>query len=414
MAKKATLTPEPEISAPPPVDPPRPPRPDPGVIEGEATEIRDESAEPPPAPEAGSAPGAPWPWIGDFSLSAPPTAAIYAGLGALIGAIIALFAAWLIDPRAAALDRSRASVAALEQSAKAQSVAVAALDQRVAGLETGASGLAKADALDALAGRVGALETAKAGDVAKSALDAAQAAKADAAKALDLAERAPPPAATNAGPDASALASRLDSLDQRLARLEGASSAAKSEDRLTPTVGAATGDPIVVALLALSLDERFVAGAPFAPELAALAKQGVGAEALAALKSFADTGAPTAATIEVGWTGVEPQVAAAAAPPEASGWDRLYDHVRALVRIRRVGAAAGSGDLDVDSDVAAIGAALAARDVAGALAAFAKLPEAARAAGADWARGAAARQGAASAVAALRADALGALAAGKD
>ena len=112
-----------------------------------------------------------------------------------------------------------------------------------------ASGLAKADALDALAGRVGALEAAKAGDVAKSALDAAQAAKTDAAKALDLAESAPPPAAASAGPDASALASRLDALDQRLAKLEGASSVAKSEARLTPTESAATGDAAVVAVL---------------------------------------------------------------------------------------------------------------------------------------------------------------------
>ena len=82
------------------------------------------------------------------------------------------------------------------------------------------------------------------------------------------------------------------------------------------------------------------------------------------------------------------------------------------MRIRRVGATAGSDD--ADSNVAAVGAALAQGDVAGALAAFAKLPEAARAAGADWLKAASARQGAATALAAIRADALGRLAAGKD
>ena len=64
--------------------------------------------------------------------------------------------------------------------------------------------------------------------------------------------------------------------------------------------------------------------------------------------------------------------------------------------------------------VAQVGAALQRGDPGAALDAFAKLPEAARAAGLSWADAAKARQAAAAAAAALRADALGRLATAKD
>ena len=434
MADDATRKPEPEIHEPPSVAPPRPTRPDPGVIEGEATEIHEDSPPPEAAPLSASATaaeaadqtnGAP-PRMGGFDFSALPLPAIAGGLGALIGAALALVAAWLIDPRAAALDSARGRLALLEHNAETQSAVEMTFDQRLAALEKGAGGFAKTGALDALGRRVGALETANAGDAAKTALDEARAARADAAKALDLAQRPASPSSAGAAPEAVALAPRLDrlendvaaaktslgALDQRLAKLEGASSAPKTEARLAPGADGAADDAPAAAVLALSLDERFAAGAPFAAELAALAKRGVGAAALAALKPFADSGAPTSAAIAAGWAAVEPRVAAADASPAASGWDRLLDHMRALVRIRRVGGAAGSDD--PDARLRTIGAALARGDVPGALAAFSSLPDVARAAGADWAKTAAARQAAAAAAAALRADALAHLAAAKD
>ncbi|THD45269.1 MAG: hypothetical protein E7774_08365 [Bradyrhizobium sp.] len=419
MADDATANPEPEISGPSPAPPPRPPRPDPGVIEGEATEIRDAAegsapAPEPEAPEAASpAPGWSWP-----HLDIVPLAAIAAALGALIGAILALAAAWLLDPRAAALDQSRVRLSALEQGARAQAGDLTTLDHRIAALEAGAKGDAKADALDGLAGRVGALESADASAAAKSAQDEARAASAAAAKALDLASRpppAPPAAASDAGADTSALAPRLDDLDQRLVKLEGASTAAKTEARVAQDNAmnaGATDAASAEALLALSLDQRFSAGAPFAEELATLAKRGVGADKLAPLQVFAGAGAPTAAAIAARWSETEPKLAAALAPPPASGWDRLFDHMRALVRVRRVDGTVGGEDSD--SQLAAVGAALARGDEAGALAAFAKLPDAARAAGADWAKAAAARDAAAEAAAGLRAEALGKLAAEKN
>ena len=419
MAEDPIPSAEPEISAPPPTAPPSPARPDPGVIDGEATEIRDETtaaAEPSPS----DAPPPPEP-----NRAAPYAIPAAAGLGgAILGAALALLAAWLIDPRAGALDETRARLAAVEKSIDAQSAATAALDQRMATVEAGA---VKASALDALGRRLGALEAA--GGDAKAALDEARAARADAAKAL-----AAPPAAspsTNAAPPAepSALEPRLakleadlaaadarlnqiDALSERLAKLEGATGAAPKSDARVAMAKGASESAASIAVLALSLEQRFAAGAPFATELAGLSQLGVGADALAPLKPFAESGAPSLAVLAASWAKVEPAVAAATPPPERSGWDRLLDHVRALVRVRRVGDA---GESDVSEPPAArVGAALERGDVGAALEAYGRLPEASRAAGAAWADAAKARAAADKAATALRAEAIGGLAAAKD
>jgi len=415
MAEDPIPSAEPEISAPPPTAPPSPARPDPGVIDGEATEIRDEAVAPAEASRAEAPPPGP-------VRLAPYAVPAVAGFGgAILGAALALFAAWLIDPRAGALDDARARLAAVEKSAETQSAAAAALDKRLATLETGA---VKANALDALGRRIGALE-ASGGDV-KAALDAA---RADAAKALAAAQAASP--STDAAPPAelSALEPRLakleadlaaadarlnqnDALSERLAKLEGATGAAPKSDARVAIAKSASESAAAVAVSALSLEQRLAAGAPFAAELAALSQLGVGADALAPLKPLAESGAPSLPALTANWAKVEPAVAAAAPPPERSGWDRLLDHMRALVRVRRVGEAAG-GDAS-DPPVARIGAALERGDLAAALDAFAQLPEASRAAGAPWADAAKARVAAAKAASALRADAIVGLAAAKD
>ena len=420
MADDPIPSAEPEISAPPPADPPRLARADPGVIDGEATEIRDAAAA--AAVEAPPADAPPPPEVHRVAPYAVPAAA---GLGgAILGAALALFAAWLFDPRAGALDAARARLAAVEKSAETQSAATAALDKRVATVEAGA---VKASAFDALGRRFGALE-ASGGD-AKTALDEARAARADAAKALAAAQSAPPSTNAAALAEPSALEPRLaklesdlaaadarlnqlGGLDERLAKLEGATGAApKSEARVAMAKGGSES-AASVAVLALSLELRFAAGTPFTAELAELSQLGVGADALAPLKPFAETGAPSRSALAASWAKVEPAVAAAAPPPERSGWDRLVDHMRALVRVHRVGEAAG-GD-ESDPPVARIGAALDRGDLAAALAAFGQLPEASRAAGAAWADTAKARAAAAKAASALRVDAIASLAAAKD
>ncbi|MGA2491807.1 MAG: hypothetical protein ABSF67_02520 [Roseiarcus sp.] len=431
MAEDPIPSAEPEISAPPPTAPPSPARSDPQVIDGEATEIRDETAAAAEAPPADT-----------LTPPEPNRPAAYAipaaaGLGgAILGAALALVAAWLIDPRASALDDARARLAAVEKSVESDSASASALDKRIAALEAGAASAAKGGALDALGRRIGALE-ASGGD-AKTALDEARAARADAARALAAAQSAPPSTNAAAPAEPSALEPRLaklesdlaaaetrlnqlGGLDERLAKLEaaagtapkfdGANAAPKSDARVAMAKGGSES-AASVAVLALSLEQRFAAGAPFAAELAALSQLGVGADALAPLKPFAESGAPSPSALAASWAKIEPAVAAAAPPPERSGWDRLLDHMRALVRVRRVGEAAGSDESD--SPVARIGAALERGDLAAALAAFGQLPAASRAAGAVWADAANARAAAAKAASTLRADAIGRLAAAKD
>jgi hypothetical protein len=380
-----------------------------------ATEVRDEAAAAAEASPADASPPL------EPNRAAPYAIPAVAGVvGAVIGAALALLAAWLIDPRAGALDAARARLVALERSAETQSAATATLDKRVATVEAGA---VKADTLDALGRRVGALE-ASGGD-AKAALDEA---RADAAKALAAAQAPPPPnAAAPAEPsaleprlarlenDLAAAESRLNQLgglDERLSKLEGVTGAAPKSDARVALAKSASESAAAVAVLALSLEQRLAAGAPFAAELAALSQLGVGADALAPLKPFAESGAPSLAALAASWAKVEPAVAAAAPPPERSGWDRLLDHIRALVRVRRVGEAAGSDESDPPA--ARIGAALERGDLAAALEAYGRLPEASRTAGAVWFDAAKAREAAARAATALRADAIGGLAAAKD
>jgi hypothetical protein len=419
MAEDPIPSAEPEISAPPPTAPPSLARPDPVVIDGEATEIRDETAAAAESPPA-EAPKPPEPKRpGAYAI---PAAAGFGG--AIVGAALALLAAWLIDPRAGALDAARARLAAVEKTAETQAAATAALDKRLATVETGA---VEASALDALGRRIGALEAS--GGEAKTALDEARAARADAAKALAAAQAAPPPTNASAPSEPSAPEPRLaklesdlsaanarlnqiDALNERLAKLEGSTGAAPKSDARIAMAKGGSESAASVAVLALSLEQRFEAGAPFIAELAALSQLGVGADALAPLKPFAESGAPSPSALAASWAKVEPAVAAAAPPSERSGWDRLLDHMRALVRVRRVGEAAG-GD-ESDPPVARIGAALERGDLAAALDAFGQLPEASRAAGAAWADAAKARAAAAKAAAALRADAIGGLAAAKD
>ena len=421
MAEDPIPSAEPEISAPPPSAPPSPARPDPGVIDGEATEIRDEtpfSAEAPMPDDPPPGPDRP-------SVYVMPAAIGFGG--ALVGAALALLAAWLIDPRAGALDDARARLAAVEKSAASESAMASALDQRMTSLEAGAASAAKGDALDALGRRIGALE-ASGGD-ARTALDEARAARADAAKALAAASSAAAPTNTAAPAEPGALEprlvklesdlaaaetrlSQLGAIDERLAKLEGATgAAAKSEARVAMARGGSES-AASVAVLALSLEQRFAAGAPYAAELGALGQLGVGAEALAALKPMAESGAPSLSALAASWAKVEPAVVAAAPPPERSSWDRLLDHMRALVRVRHVGEA---GERDESGPPAArIGAALDRGDLAAALAAFGQLPDASRAAGAAWADATKARVAAAKAATALRADAINGLAAAKD
>ena len=447
MADEPSPISEPEIVEPAPgaVAPPsREPRRDPGVIEGEATEIHDG---PPPAPPIAEAaigepateapaseppsreePASPEP------AAVPPAAAqapgirprprwaslpfVAGALGALFGAALALAAASLVEPRAGALDAAGRRLAALERGVEGQSAAAADFERRLGALETSAAGLAK----------TAADESAK----AEAAAAEAGAARADAAKALaaaGLPAAGPTPGGAPAAFDADALEARVGVLESelaelkageadlsaakdRLAKLESALAAPKSEARVAAAEGAAKRDVAAEAILAISLNERLNAGAPFAGEWAALARLDADGGKMSALKPFADAGAPTVAALAAAFAKLAPRVVAAATPPaEGGAVDRLLDHIRKLVRVRKVGEVAGD---DPQALASRVSASLARGDLAAALDAYRRLPDAARQASADWGKAAEARLAAAVAAQSLRADAVARLAAAEN
>jgi hypothetical protein len=121
-------------------------------------------------------------------------------------------------------------------------------------------------------------------------------------------------------------------------------------------------------------------------------------------------GAPPGSALAASFEAVAPQVLAAASQEEKGGVvDRLLAHLRGLVRVRDLNGAAGD---DPQAIVSSIEADCRHGDISGALAAFDKLPEAARKAAGDWPVKARARQAADTALQSIRTTAIGQLAGG--
>ena len=385
--------------------------------------------------------------------------------GALLGGAAALFGAWYFEPGAGSPGDLTARQSALDASVASQSAASAALDARIVTLESAQAGFAKAATLDAIEKRIAKLESAAVEPGAVAAAEAdARAARDDAAKALAQAAAAgqtndrPAPPAAPPGPDPriaeltadeAALAGRVDklaaelggridrleaglggrvdkldaaldervgkidaALGERIGKIEAALSAPKMESRVPPTEVAPKSDFAAQAIAALALEQRLRGGEPFAAEWAALSRLGSDSDALAKLKPYADSGAPTAAALAASFAKIAPGLVAADNPETEDGvMDRMLDHVRKLVRVKAVGEVAGD---DPAALVSQIQAALARGRTAQALGLYARLPEAARKAGADWARTAEARAAADGAAASLRDGAIGRLAAAKN
>jgi hypothetical protein len=412
---------------------------------------------PPPQPEPAAAPPAQarssnWPFLPAL-------------LGALAGLAAALLVTWLYHPRSDQLRDLAARESALEAAASERSAAAKALE----------TGVAKTADVQALDKRLAALETSS---VKPDALLAAQAdanaAREAATKALALAGQssaggeAPTPVAAPdprvgkleedltalsarvaaapapdprigklqdeltalsarvaAGPaadprigklesDLSALSARvadLTGLGDRTAKLEAALTAPKSEARVAAEISKEV-DPASQAVAADALEQRLRAGEPFAAEWAALTRLGADAPSLAALKPYAETGAPTAAALAASFAKLAPALLAAVSPETGGGaMDKFMDHMRELVRVHRVDEVAGE---EPDALVSQIQAALARGQVAAAMTIYARLPEAARKASADWAKTAEARVAADSAARTLQEAAISHLAATKD
>jgi hypothetical protein len=392
--------------------------------------------------------------------------------GALVGAAVALGAAWFFEPPGDSSQDLAARLSALEARAAAPSSEEAKLETRIDGVEAAQASFAKATALDAIDKRLAKLESAPVKpEIVAAALAEARAARDEAAKALAQANAAaqgngkPAPAAPDpriaeikadeaaqgaridkleaalgdrTGKIEAALGGRIDKLEtslgdrigqieaalggridklettlgDRIGKIEGALAAPKTETRVPPTEVAPKSDPAAQAIAALALEQRLHAGEPFAAEWAALSRLGADGAALATLKPYSDTGAPTAAALAASFAKIAPSLLAADNPETGDGVvDKMLDHMRKLVRVRAVGEVAGD---DPAALVSQIEAALARGQTASALGIYARLPEAARKAGADWAKTADARVAADAAAQSLRENAIGRLAAARN
>jgi hypothetical protein len=392
---------------------------EPPIIEGEVAE-RDEApstAAKEAPPEAANNPdAAPPPEPAPHRLepgSAGPrrsTLFIAGGVGGVIGAVVA------------------AGIVLVERS-----TFEADLSRRLAAVEAPLSDLNR---------RVGVLENAAqsakaAADAAKASQGDIQAARTDATKALALAtktaasveqqkqlaaEKTPP--AGDSG-DVEARLQKLESdrsavdktaadlapIEDRLAKLEAALVAPKSETRVAPEHGDVGRDAwVAMAVAAEAVSDGLVSGAPYAAEQAALERLGADPAKVAALKPFADKGAPAAAALALGFDKIAPDVVKAATPKDGGGvMDRLISNMSKVVRITPVGEAAGDNPAAL---VSQIESALGRGEIQAAMALWARLPEPARRASADWAGGAEARLAADAAAAGLLNDAMVKLASG--
>src|SRR5277367_1534054 len=441
------------------------------VIEGEATEVRATEGEPSPseapadfastyAPQAPADVARPEAPADYTSAEAPPEAPseppvepaatgpawaapsprertsggsfVWGLCGAVVGAAAALGATWYYEPRGDSPQDLAARLRVVEARAAAPSFESKTLGVRIDAVEAGQASFAKATALDAIDKRLAKLESAPAEpEAVAAALAEARAARDEAAKALAQANAAaqgngkPEPPAPAAVPDPriaevaaeeAAQGARIDKLEttlgDRIGMIEAALAAPKTETRVPPTEVAPKSDPAAQAIAALALEQRLRAGEPFAAEWAALSRLGADGAALATLKPYSETGAPTAAALAASFAKIAPSLVAADNPETGDGvMDKMLDHMRKLVRVRAVGEVAGD---DPAALVSQIEAALARGQAASALGIYARLPEAARKAGADWAKTADARVAADAAAQSLRENAIGRLAAARN
>ncbi|MBZ9658883.1 phage tail protein [Mesorhizobium sp. ESP-6-4] len=250
-----------------------------------------------------------------------------------------------VDGLSSALDQVKADVAALKSSAGqgGDGAALKALGDKVGQIETTVAELQKNG--NAAPADLGPLNEKIAG------LDALVKSAGDAAKAED---------------------GRVAALEQSVSQLSGKVEAQASQPK------------IALAIAASALKSALDRGAPFATELDTFAAIAPDAPELAALRSYAEKGVPTRATIAAEADAAANAMVDAAKPVDqnAGFFQSLVSSAESLVKVRPVGAVEGKG---VPETVARMEVAVNQGDYAKALSEYDTLPDAAKAAGADFA-----------------------------
>ncbi|PBC21855.1 MULTISPECIES: COG4223 family protein [unclassified Mesorhizobium] len=245
------------------------------------------------------------------------------------------------------LEQVKADVAALksavEQGGAGDNAGLAALGDKVKQIETAVAALGKAGSAAPV--DLGPLNEKLAG------LDALVKSTGEAAKAQD---------------------SRLAALEQSVSQLSG-------------KVEAAAGQPkIALAIAASALKSALERGAPFSAELDTLAAISPNAPELATLRPYAEKGVPTRTEIAAQMDAAANAMVAAATPVDqnAGFLQNLMASAESLVKVRPIGAVEGPG---APETVARMEVAVTQGDYAKALGEYNSLPEAVKAAGADFA-----------------------------
>ncbi|MFC3326373.1 COG4223 family protein [Mesorhizobium cantuariense] len=176
----------------------------------------------------------------------------------------------------------------------------------------------------------------------------------------------------SAGEAATAQDGRLTALEQSVSQLSG-------------KVEAAAGQPkIALAIAASALKAALDRGVPFSAELETFAAISPDAPQLATLRTYAEKGVPTRAEIASQADATASAMVTAATPvDENAGFlQNLLSSAESLVKVRPIGAVEGAGAPEI---VARMEAAVNQGDYAKALSEYDTLPDAAKAAGADFA-----------------------------
>lgn len=252
-----------------------------------------------------------------------------------------------VDGLSSALDQVKTDVAALKSAVESggagDTAGLAALGDKIKQIETAVAALGKAGATAPV--DLGPLNEKLAG------LDAQ---------------------AKSAGEATTALDGRLTALEQSVSQLSG-------------KVEAAAGQPkIALAIAASALKSALDRGAPFSAELETFAAISPDAPQLATLRTYAEKGVPTRAEIASQADAAANAMVAAATPADenAGFLQNLLSSAESLVKVRPIGAVEGAG---APETVARIEVAVNQGDYAKALSEYDTLPEAVKAAGADFA-----------------------------
>ncbi len=330
-------------------------------------------------------------------------------LAGVAGGIVALILIIVLQAIGLVPSPGRSAAVRAADQAKSASEAVAALEQRISAIEMITQNLPGKSSVEVLNGQVAQLQKEVGALATRADLTAVE----DKLAALTSQVDALPAGATH--DELAALADRVARLEAGGTGAGGGDSGASSEavvalshridtvqtnlnalgDRLAAlekTVAAGTSDnstaarAIAIVALRRAVDE----GVPFTTDLDLAAALGLPADDVAALKPFADKGVPTKAALAAAFGTVGDAIVQATteANPDAGFFQRLLTGIGTLVTVRPSGPVAGD---DPAAIVSRMRAAVEAGDFATAISERGGLPEAGKAASADWAASAESR-----------------------